>query len=355
MALAEEIGTAIRTVIEKGRFILGPQVEAFESEFAAYCETAQCIGAANGTDALELALRALEVGPGDRVATVANAGGYCTSAILAIGAEPLFVEVDDESMTMDPAALAAAIGSGVRAVVATHLYGRMADMPAILPAAGAVPVIEDCAQAHGAQLEGRTAGTWGAVGCYSFYPTKNLGALGDGGALITNDPMLANRIRSLGQYGWNGKYRSKIRGGRNSRLDEIQAAVLRVKLPHLNEWNRRRRAIASSYNRLLSCCELQLPAISAGYVAHLYVLRSPHRDHLRRALSSASIGCDVHYPVLDHLQESAGGRRWAEVELPVSAACCREVLTLPCFPELCDDEVDAVAEAACECLGLFDH
>ena len=343
--LEEEIESAIRRVVASGWFILGREVEAFEAEFAAYCGATQCVGVANGTDALELALRALEIGPGDRVATVANAGGYSTAAILAVGALPLYVDVNADSMVMDPRALSAAIAPGVRAIIATHLYGRLADMPAILRAAGSVPVIEDCAQAHGARRDGRGAGTWGALGCYSFYPTKNLGALGDGGAVVGNDAPLTARLRQLRQYGWKSRYHSAVGGGRNSRLDEMQAAVLRAKLPHLDEWNQRRRAIAAAYNHLLEGTPLVAPGLEEGYVAHLYVIRWPSRDALRAALRNASIGSDVHYPIPDHRQEFARGRTWASCKLPITEACCREVLTLPCFPELSDDEIETVAAA----------
>jgi len=337
----------VRDVLASGWYILGPQGEAFESEFAGFCGAAHGVGVANGTDALELALRALEIGPGDQVAAVANAGGYSTAAIRAIGAEPLYIDVEEDSMTMDSRALAAAIGPRTRAVIVTHLYGRVADMPALLAAAGSVPVIEDCAQAHGARLCGRVAGVWGALGCFSFYPTKNLGAVGDGGVVVTGNSVLAARVRSLRQYGWISKYRSISAGGRNSRLDEMQAAVLRVKLRYLEEGNVRRRKIAYLYNRWLSGAGLKTSAVGNEHVAHLYVVRSALRDGLRDALRSASIGSDVHYPVPDHLQESARGRRWAAGGLPVTERCCREVVTLPCFPELRDEEVRMVAEAVC--------
>ncbi len=341
IALAAEIEAAIRTVLASGWFILGPQVESFEAEFATFCGAAHCVGTGNGTDALELALRALGIGPGDQVATVANAGGYSTAAIVSAGAEPLYVDVDRDTMTMDPRALAAAMGPRVRAAIATHLYGRMAAMPAILQAAAGTPVVEDCAQAHGARLDGRLAGSWGALGCFSFYPTKNLGALGDGGAVVTSDAGLAAQIRSLGQYGWSGKYRSALAGGRNSRLDELQAAVLRVKLPRLAAWNRRRLKIAGDYKRALAECGLVTPGMSDDWVAHLYVVRLKDRDGLREALRARGIGTDIHYPIPDHLQESSRSNG----ELPVTVACCREVLSLPCYPELTDEEVALVAQA----------
>lgn len=341
-----ELEEAVRAVLGGGWYILGPRVREFEAAFAAYCGAGECIGVGNGTDALELALRGIGAGPGDQVAAVANAGGYGTAAILAAGAEPLYVDVDPATMLMDPRALAAAITPRTRAVIVTHLYGHMADMPALLAAAGGVPVIEDCAQAHGARLEGRHAGTWGAAGCFSFYPTKNLGALGDGGALVVSGGELAGRIRALRQYGWTSKYTAGIPGGRNSRLDEVQAAVLGVKLPYLEGWNRRRREIAAAYREALAGLDLELPPPCGPHaVAHLYVVRSSRRDNFREALHAAGIGTDIHYPVPDHRQPFAQGRPWAAARLPETERCCREVLTLPCFPELTDEEVRRVGDA----------
>ena len=330
-ALAAEIHSAVSRVLDRGWYILGPEVEAFEREFADYCGVGHCVGVANGTDALELALRSLNLPAGSRVLTVANAGGYSTTAILAAGLTPVYADVDPETMTMQPTS------ADVRAVIVTHLYGRMAAMPAILAAAGDIPVIEDCAQAHGAVLDGRKAGSWGTLGCFSFYPTKNLGALGDGGAVATRNAPLATRLRELRQYGWRSKYRSEVAGGRNSRLDEMQAAILRAKLPHVDGWNRRRREIALRYNDALSVVR----ASDQSDVVHLYVVRSKERDTLRGALASAGIATDVHYPVPDYRQSSMPSRD----PLPVTEECCKTVLTLPCFPELTDDEVTRVIEA----------
>lgn len=274
---------------------------------------------------------------------VANAGGYGTAAIRAAGAEPLFVDVEPEFMLMDPSSLEARITARTRAVIATHLYGRMADMPRLLAvtAPRGLAVIEDCAQAHGALVQGKRAGAWGAAGCFSFYPTKNLGALGDGGAIVTSDAGLAERARRLRQYGWASKYRSTLAGGRNSRLDEMQAALLAVKLPLVDGWNERRRAIARRYDEALAASR----ARGSSDVAHLYVLRVRDRDAARTRLAAAGIGTDVHYPIPDHLQESARGERWAACSLPVTEQCCREVLSVPCFPELTAEEVERVAAA----------
>jgi dTDP-3-amino-2,3,6-trideoxy-4-keto-D-glucose/dTDP-3-amino-3,4,6-trideoxy-alpha-D-glucose/dTDP-2,6-dideoxy-D-kanosamine transaminase len=349
-ALSSEINAAIARVLERGWYILGPEVEAFEAEFANYAGTTRAVGVANGTDALELALRAVGVGPGDRVATVANAGMYSTTAILAIGAVPAYVDVSAESMTMDPACLAAAV-QGAAAAVVTHLYGQMADMPRIMEAAAGVPVIEDCAQSHGAQRDGIKAGAWGAAGAFSFYPTKNLGALGDGGAVVTSSMGIAEQVRRLRQYGWSAKYRATERGGRNSRLDELQAAVLRTKLPHLDRWNDRRRSIAALYDARLQdllAPENRHTGKNAGatvqgseYVGHLYTIRSAKRDILRARLAAKGIASEVHYPIPDYRQEAVA----MPVFLPVTERCCAEVLTLPCFPEMTDAEVELVCAA----------
>lgn len=330
-------------VIESGWYILGPRVAAFEKAFASYCGAAECVSTGNGTDALELALRACGAGPGDQVAVVANAGGYGTAAVQAAGAEPLFVDVEPEFMLMDTRSLEARITPRTRAVITTHLYGRMVDMPRVLAVTEprGVPVIEDCAQAHGARLGGKRAGAWGAAGCFSFYPTKNLGALGDGGAIVTSDAGIAERARRLRQYGWASKYCSTLAGGRNSRLDEMQAALLTVKLPLLDGWNERRRAIARRYDQALGVARPR----DAADVVHLYVLRGRNRDAAREKLAAAGIGTDVHYPIPDHGQESARGEAWAACSLPVTEQCCREVLTVPCFPELTAEEVERVAAA----------
>jgi len=347
-SLASEIEGAMRRVLDRGWYVLGPEVEAFEAEFAAYCHTQYCVGVASGTDALELALRALRVGPGDQVATVANAGMYSTVAITMVGAEPVYVDIDPVLMTRDPRALQAALTCRTRAVIVTHLYGQMADMPAILDVASAagVPVVEDCAQAHGARLHGRPAGSWGTAGCFSFYPTKNLGALGDGGAVVTSSAPLAGRVRLLRQYGWAPKYYAAVGGGRNSRLDELQAAVLRVELPHLDVWNEQRRRIADAYGRAFKSLELVLPAEhGSDYVAHLYVVRSPARDRIRAALAESGVGTDIHYPVPDHEQRVVGERLTSNWSLPNTERSCREVLSLPCYPEMRAEALGAVISA----------
>jgi dTDP-4-amino-4,6-dideoxygalactose transaminase len=343
--LRAELDAAIGDVLTRGSFILGEACAAFESAFAAYCGVAHCIGVANGTDALELALLALGIGPGARVATVANAGMYATSAILATGARPVYIDVDPATLLMAPARLAEA--GAFDAVIATHLYGQMADMPALLAAAGGRPVIEDCAQAHGAALDGRRAGSWGALGCFSFYPTKNLGALGDGGAVTTNDPARAEQVRKLRQYGWSRRYHAEQPRGRNSRLDEMQAAVLSVMLPHLDRWNERRRAIVRAYVDALKSNRLAFTRRedSPAYVGHLCVVRSAERDRLREGLARRGIGSDLHYPTPDYRQPAVVAAIGAGQALAETEAATREILTLPCFPELTDAEVEAVIAA----------
>jgi len=345
--LRSELDAAMARVHDRGWYILGPEVDAFEREFAAYCDTGHCIAVGNGTDALELSLRALAIGPGDEVVTVANAGMYATTAIRAAGAVPAYVEIDESTQLMDLEALVAGLGARTRAVIVTHLYGRLADVASIVRIAGerGVAVIEDCAQAHGARVAGGMAGTHGALGCFSFYPTKNLGAIGDAGAVVTGDRELAAKLRALRTYGWGAKYHCTMAGGMNSRMDELQAAVLRVKLPRLDGWNRRRRDIAARYGRALIHPDIVLPppASAESDVAHLFVVRTSQRTSLRAHLAAAGVATDIHYPIPDHRQPGAGGA--PPSGLPRTERACAEVLSLPCYPELTDAEIDAVATA----------
>jgi len=338
-------------VIGSGHFVLGPHVTRFEEEFARYCQVGHCIGVANGTEALELALKSVGVAPGDQVIVAANAAMYGTSAVLACGAEPVFADILPVRATLDPAKVEAILHSGnpVKAVLVTHLYGQLADIEEItrLCRAHGVAVVEDCAQAHGARnSEGRCAGAFGDVASFSFYPTKNLGALGDGGAVISDNPELAARVRQLRQYGWIGKYTNALPGGRNSRLDEIQASMLSTMLPMLDGWNARRREIASRYSSEISNRAIELPPVAGEeYVAHLYVVRCDNRNALRKHLVTSGIQTDIHYPIPDHRQPCHAGR-YSDVALPVTERDAECVLTLPCFPEMRDDEVSRVI-AAC--------
>jgi dTDP-3-amino-2,3,6-trideoxy-4-keto-D-glucose/dTDP-3-amino-3,4,6-trideoxy-alpha-D-glucose/dTDP-2,6-dideoxy-D-kanosamine transaminase len=337
---------AMARVVDRGWFVLGPELEAFESEFATYCGIAHAIGVANGTDAIELALRALDIGAGDEVVVAANAGMYSTTALRAIGAAPVFADVDDRHLVVDAAGVSAALKPRTRAVIVTHLYGRMADMTALRTLAdrAGVVLIEDCAQAHGARQSGRHAGSWGDAACFSFYPTKNLGALGDAGLVTCADTSVAQRVRRLRQYGWDRKYVAVDGPARNSRLDELQAAVLRVTLPLLDGWNARRQEIACRY-AAVEHPALRHPDVDGeDYVAHLYVVRTPARDSLRRHLTMCEIASDIHYPLLDTKQPVLRGLV-ADTALPISATAASEVLSLPCYPELTDDEVQRVCAA----------
>lgn len=341
------LSAAIERVLRSGWFVLGPEVKAFEEEFAGYCGASHCVSLANGTDALELALRALEIGPGKTVLTVANAGMYGTAAILATGALPVYADILPDTLLMDVGDLRRILDrQPVDAVIVTHLYGLLADATEIVRLAHArkIPVIEDCAQAHGAMLRGQKAGSFGDIGCFSFYPTKNLGALGDGGAIVTGRANLAERVRQLRQYGWSGKYHADLAGGRNSRLDEIQAAVLRVMLPLLDGWNGRRREIAARYTEKIAHPAVIAPAIhTEEYVAHLYVIRTTRRESLKQHLAEAGIPSDIHYPVPDYAQASCR-RLFGDTDKPATSLACAEVLTLPCFPEMSDNEADMVID-----------
>jgi dTDP-3-amino-3,4,6-trideoxy-alpha-D-glucose transaminase len=353
-SIRAELDAAALRVMAAGWYILGPETRAFEEEFAAFCGVDHAVGVASGTDALHLALVALGVGAGDEVVTVANAGVPGVVAILEAGARPVFVEVDERSYNLDPAALEAAITARTQAILPVHLYGRMAEMAPILAIAERyrLPVVEDCAQAHGATYRGRAAGSIGACGCFSFYPTKNLGALGDGGMVVTDDAALAERLRRLRQYGWERKYFSSEPGGINSRLDELQAALLSVKLRHLPQWNARRRQIAEMYDDLLVGLDLTLPiaADDSEHVYHLYVVRSQERDHLQAALRERGIGTDIHYPLPAHRQPIYATFE-PDGDLPATERLAQEVLSLPIYPELTDAEVRVIATAVREVLS----
>lgn len=346
-AFGLDLSACVQRVVNSGWYVLGPEVRAFEAAFAAHVGVAHAVGVGNGTDALVLALRALGVGAGQSVLTVANAGCYSSTAIEAVGARPVYADVDPQHLNMSPDALASALADGgLAAVIVTHLYGRMADMSSMvrLCRQAGVPLIEDCAQAHGALLQGHRAGAWGTLGCFSFYPTKNLGALGDGGAVVTNDDALAARVQALRQYGWKDKYRVAQPGGGNSRLDELQAAVLAAKLPLLDEANERRRAIAAQYQAGLADLPLQLPASAdAADVVHLYVIRSAQRQALHEHLNRRGISSEIHYPWPDHKQPVRTRQAWPE--LPHTEAACAQVLSLPCHPGLQLAQVQRVVQA----------
>jgi len=346
------IDRAIARVLASGRYVLGPEVEAFEREFSAYIGCRHAVGVGSGTDALVLALRALGLPPGTSVATVSHTAVATVAAIELAGLIPLLLDIDPATYTLAPAALERAFSGGRRlgAVIAVHLYGQAADLDALAPLArrhGAT-LIEDCAQSHGAMLGGRRLGSIGDVACFSFYPTKNLGAVGDAGAVLTNDGDLATRLRELREYGWHDRYVSTA-PGMNARLDPIQAAVLRVKLKGLDRANARRAAIAARYDRGLARTRLILPQRrpDAMHVFHQYVVRTSERERLRAALAQAGIVTAVHYPVPVHLQPAYRGR--VELDpggLAESERAAREVLSLPIFPELAAADVARVIAVA---------
>ena len=352
-----EIDAAVARVLQSGWYILGKEVAAFEREFAEAFGVGHGIGVASGTDALILSLIAAGIRPGDRVATSSHTAVATVTAITLAGAEAVLVDIDPKSFTIDPAKLAATFEAipGIKAVIAVHLYGQPADLPAILKVArqNRARLIEDCAQAHGARLDGRWAGSFGDVAAYSFYPTKNLGAFGDGGLVATNDPHIAERARSDREYGWKGPRISET-AGMNSRLDELQAAILRTRLPKLAAGNLRRRQIAAQYDRRLADTALKLPVVSAQvtHAYHQYVVRHPDRDRLQAKLRDAGIGTNIHYPVPVHLQPAYAGRVLVEPHgLGETEAAAREVLSLPMYPELEDDAVALVVQAIRKALG----
>lgn len=351
LAHQAEIDTAIYRVLNSGCYIMGQEVEHFEQEFAAYIGVSHAIGTGNGTDALELSLRACGVGPGDLVFTVSHTAVATVAAIELAGAMPVLVDIDPITYTMDPNSLEDALSrhhAGTpKAVIPVHLYGHPADMPLILKIAKyhGLFVIEDCAQSHGATLDGRMTGAWGDIAAFSFYPTKNLGALGDGGMVVTRDPELAKRVRLLQQYGWRERYISDIPGG-NSRLDELQAAILRVKLQHLDKDNKRRQSLALIYDELLADIGLTLPEVRSGmnHVYHQYAVRLPQRDALQNYLQNAGIGTSIHYPVPIHLQPAYRDRLPFVTPLTWTEQVARQILSLPMFPHLSDDQIRRVSE-----------
>lgn len=345
LAHQNEIDAAVSRVLNKGWYILGEEVKAFEAEFAGYVGVSHGIGVGSGTEALHLALRTCGIGHGDEVITVSHTAVATVSAIEQAGATPVLVDIESESYNLDPDKLEAAITARTKAIIPVHLYGQPANLDPILEIAGRheVRVIEDCAQAHGAKYKGRRVGSYGDVGCFSFYPTKNLGAIGDGGMVVTNNPELAERALLLRQYGWADRYVSSITGW-NSRLDELQAAILRVKLPYLDADNGKRVGLADLYNDSLSGTRLTLPQRrrEADHVYHLYVVRSPRRDDLQSFLRSRGVGALVHYPVPIHLQPAYLNRLRGRESLPETERAAREVVSLPIYPELSEPEAQKV-------------
>ena len=344
--LREEILSAVEQVLDDGWFILGKQGETFEREFADFCDVAHCVGVGSGTEAIHLALLACGVRPGDEVLTASLTAVPTASAISFAGARPVFVEIDPRTFTMDPSDLRSKITQKTRAILPVHLYGQVADMDPILEIGRqyGIPVIEDACQAHGAEYKGRRAGSLGTMAAFSFYPTKNLGGCGDGGAITTNDPELADKLRLLRNYGQRKRYYHESKGY-NSRLDEIQAAILRVKLRYLDRWNEIRRAKARLYSSLLRGVVCPTEAEYARHIYHLYVVRTSRRDELQRHLAGVGIGTLIHYPVPVHLQDAYRDLGHARGHLPITERCANEILSLPLYPELPDERIVEVAEA----------
>lgn len=348
LAHKAEINEAVMRVLDSGWYILGAEVRAFEEAFAAFCGTRQGIGVGSGTEALHLALRAVGVGDGDEVITVSHTATASVAAIELTGARPVLVDIDPVHYTLDPATLDTTITEKTRAIVPVHLYGQPADMEPIMAIAKrhGLWVIEDCAQAHGARYRGQRVGSIGDAGCFSFYPTKNLGAIGDGGMVVTSRPEIAAACRSLREYGWNSA-RVATSPGWNTRLDEMQAAILSVKLAHLDADNARRRRIADFYDGTLAGLDLALPQRRAecDHVFHLYVIQTEARDALKTYLAERQIQAVVHYAPPTHMHPAYAGRVHAAGMLSSTEHVAGRVLSLPMFPELTDAEMKWVADA----------
>jgi dTDP-4-amino-4,6-dideoxygalactose transaminase len=357
-ALRPELEAAMARVLESGWFVLGPEVEAFERELASSLGAAEAVAVANGTEALQLGLIARGVGPGDEVITTSLSAAFTGLAILATGARPVFVDVEPDTLNLDPRAAADAVSPRTKAIVPVHLYGHPADMDPLLALADerGLAVVEDACQAHGARYRDRAVGTLqgeAGLGALSFYPTKNLGALGDGGALLVGSPQTADRLRRLRNGGQSDRYRHD-EAGLNSRLDEIQAAVLRVALAHLPRWTERRRALAAAYLEGLDGLDLGLPreAEYARAVFHLFVIRHPRRDRLAEALRERGVGTLIHYPIPLHLQPALAAFRDPARSLPVVEEKAGEILSLPLYPEMTDAQVGLVVDAVRDAVAV---
>jgi dTDP-4-amino-4,6-dideoxygalactose transaminase len=346
-ALRAEISQALMRVVDGNVYILGPEVDAFEKALAASVGAADAIGVASGTDALVLAMLGAGVGPGDEVITVSHTAGPTVAAIHMVGAVPVLVDIDESTYCLSPAVVQAALSPKTKAIIAVHLYGHPADIAAIRAAAPGVSVIEDCAQAQGALSHGRPVGGLGDAACFSFYPTKNLGAIGDGGAVTSNDATLADRVRKLRTYGWTRPQYAELESGRCSRLDEIQAALLSVKLKALPGHIERRRAIAARYRDGLADLPLILPSDTPGnrHAYHLFVLRSDRRDALETHLQKEHIGTGRHYPLPVHKQPGLAAKARIPAQLAVTERIGGEILSLPMFSTMTDSQADRVIAA----------
>ncbi|MBF9233903.1 DegT/DnrJ/EryC1/StrS family aminotransferase [Microvirga alba] len=345
-SVQEPLEQAVLDVLRSGDYVLGDPVHRFEQDFAEFCGAREAVALNSGTSALHLALLAAGIGPGDEVITVSMTFVATVAAILYAGATPVLVDADPETFTMDPAALESAITPRTRAVIPVHLHGRLSDMESLCEIANrhGIMVIEDAAQAHGAERNGRSAGTFGAMGCFSFYPGKNLGACGEGGALVTDDPEAAATVRCLRDWGQQGKY-NHVRPGYNYRMDTIQAAALGVKLKRLPSWTTARRQVAARYDNLLSGSGLRLPEpCGADHVYHVYAVRIADRDEIRQRLAEAGIATGIHYPRPVHQQPAYSKIVRVSGELPVSEQLANEFLSLPIFPEMTERQLNTVAD-----------
>ena len=355
LTIKDEIDDAIARVISRSAFIGGEELRQFEKEFASYCEAKACVGVGNGTDALYLALRALNIGAGDEVITVAHTFIATAETISLAGARPVFVDVKEDSMLMDPDRLETAITSRTRAIIPVHLYGQPCEMDRIMAIARrhSLKVIEDAAQAHGARWQGKRAGSMGDAACFSFFPGKNLGAFGDGGAVVSQDEKLIERIRALANHGRVDKYIHENEGV-NSRLDGMNAAILRVKLRNLDAWNASRRRHAREYMELLRGSAAVLPVVNpnAESVWHLFVVKVPERDHIQARLNEQGIAAGVHYPVPLHCQPAYRHLKIAERALPITERVAESILSLPMYPELSQNQVSAISGALIDATGF---
>jgi dTDP-4-amino-4,6-dideoxygalactose transaminase len=346
--IKDDLRAVFDRVLDNSTFVLGPEVHRFEQEFAAYCGTGHCVAVNTGTAAIHLALAALNIGPGDEVITVPHTFIATAEAVTAVGATPVFIDIDPISFTMDPALLEAAITSKTRAIIPVDLYGQIANMDPILEIANChgIPVIEDACQAHGAEYKGRKAGAFGVAGCFSFYPGKNLGACGEGGAVTTNDADLAQRIRLWRDHGSSKRY-EHVFPGLNMRMEGIQGGILSVKLKYLDRWNNQRRRAAAAYDKALADTDIEIPTeMNYGrHVYHLYVVQSDNRDALRHQLTEAGIESGLHYPTPLHLQEAYRFLGYKLGDFPVTEKIKNRILSLPMYPGI---QSEAVERVACE-------
>jgi dTDP-4-amino-4,6-dideoxygalactose transaminase len=345
MAHKSEIDAAIQSVLQKGRYILGEETAKLEEEFSGYIGVDHGVGVGSGTEALHLALAACGVSKGDEVITVSHTAVATVAAIELIGARPVLVDIEPDYYTLDPDSLEAVVNARTKAIIPVHLYGQPANLKAILEISKRhnLCVIEDCSQAHGAIYQGKRVGAWSHMACFSFYPTKNLGAMGDGGMLVTSNDALAGKVRLLREYGWRERFKSELPGW-NSRLDEIQSAILRVKLKHLEEGNNLRRQWATLYMEGLTSCDVALPKVrpDSTHVYHQFVVRSSRRDALQKFLGDRGIGAQIHYPMAVHQQPAYWKRLGASTDLTNTEEAVKEILSLPVYPELTKGEVEKI-------------